>query len=154
MPRIQHSIHIGRPPATVFEVTNDIDRWTELFDAYLHSEVLTREDSGRFSKLTFRLRNTEGFDWRSWRILDHEDLVAISAREEPLFPFLYMHLRWTYRPAGDGTLMTWTQDFEVDPAHPISGTDMRDRMNVHGHKNQRRIKAFLESSDFIAWGRT
>lgn len=149
MPRIQHSIHISCPPATVFEVTNDIDRWTELFDAYLHSEVLTREDSGRFSKLTFRLR-TERFDWRSWRILDHRDLVAISAREEPLYPFVYMHLRWTYRPEQDGTLMTWTQDFEVDPGHSVSGAAMKEWMDEHGHKNQERIKLFLESSDFVS----
>jgi len=149
MPRIQHSIHISRPPATVFGVTNDIDRWTELFDAYLHSEVLTREDSGRFSKLTFRLRNTEGFDWRSWRILDHRDLIAISEREQPLYPFLYMHLRWTYQPEQDGTRMTWTQDFEVDPGHSISSAAMTERMDEHGHENQQRLKHFLESSDFV-----
>jgi aromatase len=146
MPRIQHHVFIDRPPATVFAVTNDIDRWTELFDAYTHSEVLAREDAGRFTKLTFRLRNREGFDWRSWRILDHHALVSVSEREFPLYPFAFMHLRWTYEPEGTGTLMTWTQDFELDPAFSVPVERMRERMDAHGHHNQARIKAHLEAA--------
>ena len=145
MPRIQHRVYIDRAPATVFAVTNDIDRWTELFDAYLYSEVLTREDDGRFTRLTFRLKNREGFDWRSWRILDHQALVSISEREDPLYPFAFMHLRWTYEPSGTGTLMTWTQDFELDPAYPVATDEMVKRMDEHGHHNQARLKAYLES---------
>jgi aromatase len=144
MPRIQHQIYIGCPPAEVFALTNDIDRWTELFDAYTHSEVLRREDAGRFTVLTFRLRNREGLDWRSWRILDHEALVTVSERESPLYPFAFMHLRWTYEPSGSGTTMTWTQDFELSPDYPVPTGEMRDRMDVHGHHNQARIKAYLE----------
>lgn len=144
MPRIQHTIFIECEPAEVFAVTNNINRWTELFDAYTHSEVLSREDAGRFTKLTFRLKSREGFDWRSWRILDHEALVSVSEREDPLYPFAFMHLRWTYQPQGAGTLMTWTQDFELDPTFPVPVDDMRERMDTHGHQNQARIKAYLE----------
>lgn len=145
MPRIRHSIHIDRQPATVFAVTNDIDRWSQLFDAYLRSEVIKREDAGRFTKLTFRLKNNEGLQWQSWRLLDREDLVAIAEREEPLYPFSYMHLRWTYKPDGDGTYMTWTQDFELDSAFHLSEAEMTARMEEHGRHNQLRIKQFLES---------
>jgi aromatase len=146
MPRIQHQVFIDRAPAKVFTVTNDIDRWTELFDAYTHSEVLVREDAGRFSRLTFRLCNREGFDWRSWRILDHVALESVSERVYPLFPFAFMHLRWTYRPEGTGTLMTWTQDFELDPSFSVPVDEMRDRMNAHGRHNQERIKGYLEGA--------
>ena len=146
MPRSRHQVFIDRAPAEVFTVTNDIDRWTELFDAYTYSQVLTREDAGRFSRLTFRLKNREGFDWRSWRILDHEALVSISEREFPLYPFAFMHLRWTYAPEGSGTLMTWTQDFELHPRFPVPVEEMQARMDEHGHHNQGRLKAYLEGS--------
>jgi aromatase len=145
MPRIQHSIEILKPPLEVFEITNDIDNWKTLFNEYGHSEVIKREDAGRFTRLVFRLRNREGLEWQSWRILDHEMLTAIAERDEPLFPFLYMHLKWTYEPIAVGTLMTWTQDFEVDPGFGSPEPEVAARMNAHGKENQQRIKELIES---------
>ena len=145
MPRIQHSVTIGRPPAEVFEITNDIDNWSVLFNEYTGSRVVSRERAGRFTKLVFRLKNNEGSEWQSWRILDHEALEAIAQREDPLYPFTYMHLRWTYEPATGGTLMTWTQDFELDPAFDVPEATVVERMDAHGQGNQRRIKELIES---------
>jgi aromatase len=145
MPRIQHSVTIARPPAEVFAVTNDIDNWSVLFDDYRESRVVRRERAGRFTKLVFRLRDGEGNEWQSWRLLDHEELVAIAERQEPLFPFRYMHLRWTYTPTDGGTLMTWTQDFEVDPDLDVPEPVVVRRMDAHGRENQRRIKELIEA---------
>jgi aromatase len=145
VPQIKNNIVIARPPEEVFAVTNDIDRWKELFNEYGESTVLSRADSGRFSRLTFRLRNNDGAEWQSWRILDHQDLIAVAQRESPLYPFLYMHLTWTYRPVADGTEMTWTQDFELDPAFEVEPSVVVNRMHAHGRDNQHRIKGLLES---------
>ena len=145
MPRIQHSVTIARPPAEVFEITNDIDNWSVLFNEYSTSKVVRREPAGRFTKLVFRLTNKEGSEWQSWRILDHEALEAIAQREEPVYPFAYMHLRWTYEPSGGGTLMTWTQDFELDPAFDVPEATVVERMDAHGRGNQLRIKELIES---------
>ena len=150
MPRIQHSVHIARPPAEVFAITNDIDRWKELFNEYHHSEVVKREPGERFTKLVFRLRDKEGQEWQSWRILDQQDLVAIAEREDPLYPFRYMHLRWTYEAAGDGTDMTWTQDFELDPRVELTEQQAAERMEAHGRENQQRIKQLIESQAVAA----
>jgi aromatase len=145
LPRIQHSIEIRKPPAEVFAITNDIDNWKTLFNEYGHSEIVKREEAGRFTRLVFRLRNLEGSEWQSWRILDHDLLIAIAERDEPLYPFRYMHLKWTYHPIPDGTLMTWTQDFEIDPAVGIPEPEVTARMNAHGEGNQLRIKELIES---------
>lgn len=145
MPRIQHSVHINRPPADVFRVTNDIDNWHVLFNEYSRTEVVKRQDAGRFTKLVFRLRNKEGSEWQSWRLLDHEELVAIAEREEPLYPFAYMHLRWTYADAPQGTLMTWTQDFELDASCDVPEDVAVKRMDSHGRENQLRMKELMES---------
>jgi aromatase len=145
MPRIQHAIEIMKSPAEVFAITNDIDNWKVLFNEYGHSEVIKREEAGRFTRLVFRLKDNSGSVWQSWRILDHETLTAIAEREEPLFPFRYMHLKWTYQPIAGGTLMTWTQDFEIDPAFDVPEETVKQRMDAHGKGNQQRIKEQIES---------
>jgi aromatase len=150
MPRIQHSVEIGRPPAEVFAITNDIDRWNELFNEYNESRVVKRDEAGRFTKLVFRLKNKEGGEWQSWRLLDHEELVAVAQRQEPLFPFSYMHLTWTYEAVPAGTLMTWTQDFELDPTFDVPEPVVVERMDAHGRENQQRIKGLIESKAVAA----
>jgi len=142
-------VHIARPPAEVFAITNDIDRWKVLFNEYGESKVLRREEAGRFTKLVFRLTNNEGSEWQSWRLLDHDELVAIAQREDPLFPFLYMHLTWTYVAEDDGTRMTWTQDFELDPAFEVPAATVVARMDAHGRDNQVRIKGLIESGSVV-----
>ena len=150
MPRIQHSVHIRRPPAEVFETTNDIDNWHLLFNEYSQSQVVKREEAGRFTKLVFRLKNKEGSEWQSWRLLDHGELVAIAERDKPLYPFRYMHLKWTYAPTSNGTLMTWTQDFELDPEFELPESEVVARMDAHGRENQLRIKQLIESGSAAA----
>lgn len=152
MPRIQHSVHIARPPAEVFEVTNDIDSWHMLFNEYSRSQVVSREEDGRYTRLVFRLKNKQGSEWQSWRLLDHRDLVAIAERERPLFPFMYMHLKWTYTAMSGGTLMTWTQDFEIDPLFDMPLDTVVANMDAHGKENQQRIKGLIESGSVAATG--
>jgi aromatase len=147
MPRIQHTVTINRPPREVFDITNDIEAWPELFNEYTDAKVLTREDDGRFTKLTFQLTNNEGNTWQSWRILDNAFLVVVAEREKPLFPFRYMHLKWTYNPAPDGTVMTWTQDFELDPDCPVPLSTAVQRFEEHASSNQQRIKKVLEAME-------
>src|SRR5919197_2582992 len=145
MPRIEHSVEIRRPPREVFDLTNDIETWHVLFDEYTQSQVLSREETGRFTRLVFRLKNREGNEWQSWRLLDHERLEAIAERETPLYPFRYMHLKWRYEETPEGTRMTWTQDFEVDPRLGVPESAVVKRMDQHGLQNQERIKALIEA---------
>jgi aromatase len=145
MPRIENSIIIHEQPHHVFEIINDIERWPILFNEYHGASILEREDEGRYTKLIFQLTNEEGSTWRSIRLLDNRELVATAERGEPLFPFVYMHLKWICEPAPEGTKMTWTQDFEIDPKveAPLSVT--LERMNRHTRENQQSIKEKIEA---------
>jgi aromatase len=145
MPRIQHSIIIRQSPHKVFEITNDIERWPKLFNEYHGAKVLKTEEEGRFTKILFQLTNEEGNTWRSSRLLDHRDLVAIAEREEPLYPFTYMHLKWSYAEVPEGTKMTWTQDFEIDPRLEVPLPTVIERMKKHTVENQENIKQVIES---------
>ncbi|MEV8017919.1 SRPBCC family protein [Streptomyces sp. NPDC086554] len=145
MPRIENSIVIEADARHVFDVTNDIDRWPRLFDEYSHAKVVSEEREGRWTEILFELSNPEGSTWTSWRLLDHRELTAVAERRDPLFPFRYMHLRWSYRQVPEGTLMTWVQDFEVDDEFDVPLPTVVERMNAHTRQNQTGIKRKIES---------
>jgi aromatase len=145
MPRIQNSITIHEKPQTVFDIINDIERWPTLFDEYQGASILTREEEGRYTKLLFQLSNAEGSTWRSSRLIDHQALIATAEREEPLYPFVYMHLKWVCEAVPEGTKMTWTQDFEIDPTFETPLPIVLQNMNTHTQKNQWGIKEKIEA---------
>jgi len=150
MPQARASITIRGDADQIFAITNDIARWPELFKEYSHARVLSLQRDGRFAKLEFELTNEEGQTWRSWRILDFQERVAIAQRGTPKFPFLYMHLTWLYEPVEGGVQMTWIQDFEMDPKAPVTNEQALARMVSHMQENQKHFKQVLESQAEIA----
>ena len=66
-----NSAVINAPYDLVFDISNDIPRWTQLFGAeYKKAEILKREDN----LITFRLTDDEGNSWTSWRLLQNDTL--------------------------------------------------------------------------------
>jgi aromatase len=145
MPRIENSIVINAEPLTVFEITNNIARWSEIFNEYSDAKVISTEHEGRYTELVFELTNKDGATWQSWRLLDHRKLVAIAERQDPLYPFRYMHLKWTYEQVDQGTRMTWIQDFELDEKFDTPLPTAVERMVAHTRENQQGIKEKIES---------
>ena len=145
MPQAQASIVIAGDPDQIFAITNDIARWPELFKEYNAANVLSFQRDGRFARIEFELANEEGETWQSWRILDFHRREAIAQRGTPKFPFHYMHLTWTYEPVEDGVRMTWIQDFEMDPAAPVTNEQVLVRMTHHMEQNQAHFKKILET---------
>ncbi|HTK10032.1 MAG TPA: SRPBCC family protein [Ktedonobacteraceae bacterium] len=144
MPRATRSIFIQGDPDEVFALTNDIPRWTELYTNMAAAKVVSFEREGRFAKLTFELTNKEGHTWRAWRILDFTDRLVMSRREAPSFPYVFHHLTWRYEPVDGGTLMTWSDDFEMDPASPIKNEVSLEPMLEHMGESQQNFKQVLE----------
>ncbi len=145
MPRAEQSIVIRGDVDQIFTITNDIERWPELFKEYQHARVLAIYRSGRFARLDFELTNAEGETWQSWRILDYEARVAIAQRGAPMFPFRYMHLAWRYEQVEEGVKLTWIQDFEMDPNAPVNNDQALARMLAHMAHNQEHFKEILEA---------
>ena len=144
MPRATRSIFIKGDPDEVFALTNDIPRWTELYTNMAAAKVISFEREKRFAKLTFELTNKEGHTWRAWRILDFADRLVMSRREAPSFPYVFHHLTWSYEPVDGGTLMTWNDDFEVDPAYPVKNEESLKPMLEHMSESQQNFKRVLE----------
>jgi aromatase len=141
MAHTKNTVFINAQYDAVFDITNDIERWPELFNEYSEAKVLAREGN----RITFQLTNKEGKSWRSSRILDKAGYKATASREEPMFPFKHMDLLWTYVEKDGGVEMTWEQDFEMDENAPVDNDTALMRINEHSRVNMERIKGIIEA---------
>ncbi len=138
-----NSITINAPYSLVFDISNHIERWTELFgDEYVSADVLKREGN----EITFRLTDDEGKSWLSKRWLYKDLKYAYASRHEPMFPFKYMKIIWLYYESPDGVLMTWIQDFELDPGFTkFSAEQIEGFVNEHSQHNMKIFKKVIEA---------
>lgn len=137
-----NSIFINAPFDITFEISNHIERWTELFgDEYVSAEVLGREGN----EITFRLTNEDNKTWVSKRWLHPEQRYAIASRHDPMFPFKYMKIIWLYHEQDGGTLMTWIQDFDMDPEFTkFTAEQIEGFINEHSVHNMEIFKKVIE----------
>jgi aromatase len=141
MGHTNNSILINAPYDKVFDISNDIERWTELFGGeYKEAQILKREGN----KLTFTLTDDEGRSWQSFRLLFKDYYFAYAQKLPPEFPFRYMKIIWLYTPQADGTLMTWIQDFQMDDKAPMKDSQVEELVNKHSLENMRIFKRIIE----------
>lgn len=142
MGHTRNSIVINAPYDLAFDISNDIERWTELFgDEYVSAEVLRREGN----EITFRLTDDENKSWVSKRWLHKDKKYAFASRHDPMFPFKYMKIIWLYHEQDDGVLMTWIQDFEMDPGFTkFSDEQIEGFINEHSRHNMAIFKNVIE----------
>ena len=138
-----NSIIIDAPYETVFDISNQIERWTELFgDEYAKADVLER----KANEITFRLTDEDGKSWVSKRWLYKDLKFAYAKREDPLFPFKYMKIVWFYTETEGGILMTWIQDFEMDPKFTkFTAGQIEGFINKHSQDNMKIFKKVIEA---------
>jgi len=138
-----NSIAINAPYDLVFEISNDIPRWTELFgEEYKKAEVLKKEAN----KITFRLTDDEGKSWQSWRLLFKEKNFTYSEREDPKFPFKYMKIIWLYTQEPEGVEITWIQHFEMDEKAKFNDEQVEGFINKHSKDNLKIFKSVIEKA--------
>ena len=141
MAQTVNSIVIKAPYDLVFEISNDIERWTELFGGeYTDAKVLKREGN----KITFQLTNNEGASWQSFRLLFKDNNFAYAQKMEPTFPFGYMKLIWLYTPVPDGIMMTWIQFFTMADGAKIDDAKAEELINKHSKDNLKIFKEVIE----------
>ena len=137
-----NSIVISAPYELTFDISNKIERWTELFgDEYVKAEVLERKGN----EITFRLTDDESKSWISKRWLFKELKFAYASRWEPMFPFQYMKIVWLYHETPEGVKMTWMQDFEMDPKFTkFTAEQIEGFINEHSQHNLKIFKTVIE----------
>lgn len=136
-----NSIIIKAPYDLVFDVSNNIPRWTELFGGeYKKAEILKQEAN----KITFRLTDDEDKSWVSWKLLFKDKFFTYAERQEPKFPFDYMKIVWLYTPKPEGTELTWIQHFQMDKQAKFNDEQVEGFINKHSQDNLKIFKAMIE----------
>jgi aromatase len=136
-----NSIVINAPYEKIFDISNDIPRWRELFGGeYKEAKVLKKEGN----KITFQLTDDEGKSWVSWRLLSKDNYFAYAERHEPKFPFKYMKIVWLYTPTPAGVELTWIQHFSMDDKAKFNDTQVEGFINTHSKDNLKIFKDVIE----------
>lgn len=136
-----NSIIINAPYGKIFDISNDIPRWTELFGSeYKKAEVISKEGD----KITFRLTDDEDKSWVSWRLLFKDKYFAYAERLEPKFPFKYMKIIWLYTLKPEGVELTWIQHFEMDEKAKFNDEQVEGFINKHSKENLLIFKRVIE----------
>ncbi|MGW6358382.1 SRPBCC family protein [Streptomyces sp. NPDC055092] len=125
----ENSITIDAPLDLVWDITNDIENWPQLFSEYASLEVLSREGDTTTFRLTMHPDdNGKVWSWISERTMDRAKRT-VRARRVETGPFAHMDIRWDYTETPEGTRMDWVQDFAMKPEAPVDDAWMTDNIN-------------------------
>ena len=126
---VDNSVLIDADFDLVWDVTNDVEHWPELFTEYASAEILERDgDTVRFRLTMHPDENGTAWSWVSERTLYRTQRRVVARRVEP-GPFEFMDIEWTYALEGDGTRMRWIQDFRMRADAPVDTASMTHRIN-------------------------
>ncbi|MFC0542665.1 SRPBCC family protein [Kutzneria chonburiensis] len=143
---IDNAIVIDAPMKLVWDMTNDVERWPELFSEYQAAEILSRQGD----RVTFRLTmrpDEQGrvWSWVSERTADPASRTVRSHRVETGV-FEFMRIYWEYSDVVGGVRMRWVQDFHLKPSAPIDDAGMTERMNANTVIQMGLIKQKIEAA--------
>lgn len=141
----ENSVVIAAGLELVWQVTNDVSRWPELFTEYESVTVLHRRgDTVRFRLTMYPDENGVIWSWVSERTADPTRREVWAHRVEP-GPFEFMRIHWRYEEVPGGTRMTWTQDFAMRPSAPVDDAAMTERINTNSRIQMDVIRDRVET---------
>jgi aromatase len=142
----ENTVVIAAPLDLTWDLTNDLERWPELFSEYAAVEVLDRQEG----KVTFRLtmhpdENGQVWTWVSEREADRP-AQTVRARRVETGPFEYMDITWHYQEVPEGTQMRWVQDFAMKPTAPVDDEKMTAHINHNSRIQMELIRDKVEAA--------
>lgn len=140
----ENEIVIAAPMDLLWERTNDVEGWPDLFSEYASVQVLERHGNRVLFRLTMRPdENGTTWSWISERVADPASRT-VTARRVETGPFERMHIRWTYEEVEGGVRMHWEQDFAMKPTAPVDDDTMTRRINDNSRVQMSLIKRKVE----------
>ncbi|MCM2423312.1 MULTISPECIES: SRPBCC family protein [unclassified Streptomyces] len=141
-----NEIVINAPIDEVWDTTNDVVNWPDLFSEYAKAEIL--EQSGE--TVTFRLTmhpddDGQVWSWVSERTPDRATRTVRAHRVET-GPFEFMNIFWEYTETPDGVRMRWVQDFHMKPQAPVDDAGMTAHLNRNTAIQMSLIKDKVEAA--------
>ncbi|MGI5196252.1 cupin domain-containing protein [Streptomyces sp. CA-288835] len=138
-------IDIDAPFGFVWDRTNDLRRWPDLFSEYASVDILEETPTSATFRLTMHPDEQDRvWSWVSERHWD-KDARTVRARRVETGPFEFMNITWTYEELGpDSTRMRWVQDFHMKPDAPVDTAAMTERINRNSAVQMQLIKQRVE----------
>ncbi len=140
-------IVIDAPIDVVWQMTNDVPNWPDLFSEYASAEVLERDGETVLFRLTMH-PDEDGNVW-SWVSRRTSDPATRSVRAERVEtgPFDFMKIFWEYtEEPGGGVRMRWVQDFHMKPQAPATDEAMTEHLNRNTKVQMALIKEKVEAA--------
>jgi aromatase len=145
-----NEIVIDAPLELVWERTNDLTNWPDLFSEYASVEVLERRGATVQFRLTMHPdENGQIWSWVSERTPDRDSL-SVSAHRVETGPFEFMDIRWEYQQVATGVRMRWIQDFHMKPGAPTDDAGMTGHLNHNTAIQMKLIKDKVEAAARLA----
>lgn len=142
----ENSIVIDGPMDVVWDMTNDVESWPQLFSEYQSVQIIRRDgDTIRFRLALHPDEKGKVWSWVSDRTPDAATRTCRSMRVET-GPFKYMSLFWEYLQTAEGVVLRWVQDFEMKPGMPLDDAGMTARINENSVVQLQRIKSQIEAA--------
>ncbi|WP_020673767.1 SRPBCC family protein [Amycolatopsis nigrescens] len=118
------SIVIDAPMDLVWDMTNDVASWPELFNDYAATEILGAEgDTTRF-RVTMRPdERGSSHGWAAERAVDPAKRTA-RMRQLDGHAFDFMDISWQYVETAGGVELRWVHEFHVSDAMPYDDNAM------------------------------
>jgi aromatase len=140
-----NAVLIAAPMNLVWQMTNDVESWPELFTEYASAEIVERlgPDTIRFRLTLHPDENGTSWSWVSDRTLNPAERTTHSKRVET-GPFKYMFLFWEYTEVLGGVRLRWVQDFEMKPGAPLSQQQMTTRLDAASRVQMAHIRDRIE----------
>ncbi|WP_370415378.1 SRPBCC family protein [Streptomyces fradiae] len=140
-------IVIDAPMDVVWDITNDVPGWPNLFSEYASAEITERDGDTVVFRLTMH-PDEDGNVW-SWVSRRTGDPVTRTVRAERVEtgPFEYMRIFWEYtEEPGGGVRMRWVQDFHMKPQAPATDEAMTEHLNRNTKVQMELIKERVEAA--------
>jgi acyl carrier protein/carbon monoxide dehydrogenase subunit G len=142
--RTKNTIRITAPIDRVWDFTNDVANWRDIFPRFSDIDV-TRlgEDEFELGIRTYPNEQGKVLEWRSHRIHDRANrTVTVSRIDESIFVHVRMVI--TYRTVGDMTELHWAHEFDMKPDSHLTNEQMTEHFNENDRMTLSRIKTMVE----------
>jgi aromatase len=141
-----NAVVIDAPLDLLWDMTNDVEAWPELFSEYASARIIERRDATvRFELALHPDPDGTVWSWVSERTPDPQTRTVRAYRVQT-GPFKYMSLFWEYLQTPDGVRMRWVQDFEMKPGAPLDDDGMTARLNRNTPIQMGLIKHKVEAA--------
>lgn len=140
------AVVIDAPMDLVWDMTNDVPNWPDLFTEYASAEVLEREGNTIRFRLTMHPDEDGSVNtWVSERTSDPATRTVRAHRIET-GPFDFMNIFWAYREVDGGVEMRWEQEFHVRDELPFDDEAMAAHLLKNSAIQMAAIKERIEKA--------